>query len=192
LREEFEKAEDAYRAASELECEPHPGPLLRLAQGRVEEACMAIRRLTNATSDRLRRARLLPAHLDIMLAVGDLEDARSARDELRALAQAFDTDVLRAVVAQADGKPGKVRHMVEKFQSMSTVLIEMGQKPLRVLTDVSGEPFRTVIAQAKVEKVEDFFALEQRLMTNETLRKTMADYHELVDRGRREIYRIEI
>ena len=28
-------------------------------------------------------------------------------------------------------------------------------------------------------------------MANESLRKTMADYHDLVDRGRREIYRIE-
>ena len=101
---EFEKAEDAYRAASELGCEPQPGlALLRLAQGRTDAACAAIRRLTSATSDRLRRARLLPAHVEIMLAIGDVEDARRARDELRALAQAFDTDVLRAVVAQADG-----------------------------------------------------------------------------------------
>jgi hypothetical protein len=69
--------------------------------------------------------------------------------------------------------------------------MELGQEPLRVLTDVTGEPFWTVVAEAQVEKVEDFFALEQRLMTNETLRKTMADYPELVDRGRREIYRIE-
>jgi hypothetical protein len=36
-----------------------------------------------------------------------------------------------------------------------------------------------------------FFAVEQDLMTNETLRKTMADYHELVASGRREIYRLE-
>ena len=28
-------------------------------------------------------------------------------------------------------------------------------------------------------------------MANETLRKTMADYHDLVESGRREIYRIE-
>ena len=28
-------------------------------------------------------------------------------------------------------------------------------------------------------------------MGNETLRKTMTDYHDLVDSGRREIYRIE-
>ncbi len=101
---EFAKAEEAYRAASERGVEPQPGlALLRLVQGRNDAACAAIRRLTSATSDRLRRARLLPAHLEIMLAVGDLEDARGARDELHDLAQAFDTDLLRAVVAQADG-----------------------------------------------------------------------------------------
>ena len=54
-------------------------------------------------NDRVRRAFLLPAHLEIMLACGDLEEARRACGELRELAQAFDTDVLRAVVAQADG-----------------------------------------------------------------------------------------
>jgi hypothetical protein len=42
-----------------------------------------------------------------------------------------------------------------------------------------------------VEKIEDFFAIEQRLMGNERRRQTMADYHELVENGRREIYRIE-
>jgi hypothetical protein len=88
-------------------------------------------------------------------------------------------------------KPGQVRKMVEKFQVISTVLKEMGQEPLRVLTDVTGEPFWTIVAEAKVEKIDDFFAIEQGLMANETLRKTMADYHDLVDRGRREIYRIE-
>ena len=88
-------------------------------------------------------------------------------------------------------RPGKVRDMVEKFRSISMALNEMGQEPLRVLTDVAGEPFWTIIAEAKVEKIEDFFAMEQRLMANESLRKAMADYHDLVDRGRREIYRIE-
>ena len=49
-------------------------------------------------------------------------------------------------------KPGKVRQMVEKFRAISTVLKEMGQEPLRVLTDVTGEPFWTIVAEAKVEK----------------------------------------
>ena len=88
-------------------------------------------------------------------------------------------------------KPGKVRQMVEKFRSISTVLTELGQEPLRVLTDVTGEPFWTIVAEARVEKIEDFFAMEQKLTSDETLRTTMADYHDLVDRGRREIYRLE-
>jgi hypothetical protein len=88
-------------------------------------------------------------------------------------------------------KPGKVRQMVEKFKAMSTALTELGHEPLRLLTDVSGEPFWTIIAEVQVPKVDDFFATEQQLMANETLRKTMADYHDLVESGRREIYRIE-
>jgi hypothetical protein len=88
-------------------------------------------------------------------------------------------------------RPGKVRQMVEKFQVLSGVLEGMGQEPLRLLTDVAGEPFWTLVAEARVEKIEDFFAIEQRLMANEALRETMADYHDLVDGGRREIYRVE-
>jgi hypothetical protein len=42
-----------------------------------------------------------------------------------------------------------------------------------------------------VERVEDFLATEEKLMANETIRKAMADYHDLVESGRREIYRIE-
>jgi hypothetical protein len=108
LRGECALAEDAYRAASELGFEPQPGlALLRLAQGRADTACAAIRRLMTATSDRLRRAALLPAHLEIMLASGNLEEARRGCDELRALAHAFDADTLRAVVAQGDGAVAK-------------------------------------------------------------------------------------
>jgi hypothetical protein len=66
--------------------------LLRLAQGRIDAACAASRRLTSATSDRLRRAKLQPAHLEIMLSMGDVKEARAARDALRELAHAFDID----------------------------------------------------------------------------------------------------
>lgn len=87
-------------------------------------------------------------------------------------------------------KPGKARQMVEKLGGISRVLKDMGHEPLRLLTDVTGEPFWTVVAEANVEKIEDFFAMEQRLTANESLRTTMADYHELVENGRREIYRV--
>jgi len=88
-------------------------------------------------------------------------------------------------------KPGKVRQMVEKFRGISTALEDMGHEPLRLLTDVTGEPFWTIVAEAHVEKIDDFFAMEQTLTANENLRKTMADYHDLVEDGRREIYRVE-
>jgi hypothetical protein len=88
-------------------------------------------------------------------------------------------------------KPGMVRPMVEKFHAIARVMKENGQEPLRLLTDVAGESFWTIVAEASVERIEDFFTVEQMLMANETLRKTMADYHDLVASGRREIYRVE-
>jgi hypothetical protein len=88
-------------------------------------------------------------------------------------------------------KPGKVRQMAEKLRQISAVLKDMGQEPMRLLTDVTGEPFWTLVAEAKVEKIDDFFAMEQTLMANPALQKTMADYHDLVASGRREILRIE-
>jgi hypothetical protein len=68
---------------------------------------------------------------------------------------------------------------------------EIGQEPFQLLTDVSGERFRTLVAETKVEHVDDFLAMEQKLMANEGVRKVMAGYHDLVEGGRREIYRIE-
>jgi hypothetical protein len=88
-------------------------------------------------------------------------------------------------------KPGKVRPMVEKFRAISNVLEKLGQKRLRLLTDVTGEPYWTIVAEAEVERIDDFFTFEQKLMEDESLRRTMADYHDLVEGGRREIYRVE-
>ena len=88
-------------------------------------------------------------------------------------------------------KPGKVRQMAEKFRAISHALQEMGHEPMRLLTDVTGEPFWTIVAEARVEKIDDFFAGEQKLTANESVRKVMADYHDLVESGRREIFRVE-
>ena len=88
-------------------------------------------------------------------------------------------------------KPGKVRAMVEKFRGLSSVLKEKGHEPLRLLTDVSGERYWTIVAEATVERIEDFFTLEETLRANEGVSKAMADYHNLVESGRREIFRIE-
>jgi DNA-binding CsgD family transcriptional regulator len=104
LRGQFPAAEEAYRNASRLGWEPQPGlALLRLAQGRTDAACAAIRRVLSAATDRRRRAKLLPAYIEVMLATGDFQEARSASRELEGIAEKFGMDVLRAMAAQARG-----------------------------------------------------------------------------------------
>jgi len=104
LRGEFEAAEDAYRTASRLGCEPQPGlALLRMHQGRTDAASAAIRRVVGAAADPLERARLLPAHVEIMLATGDIEEARCACRDLGEIAEKFGTDILQAMAARAQG-----------------------------------------------------------------------------------------
>ncbi|HEX5795191.1 MAG TPA: hypothetical protein VFY19_05090, partial [Geminicoccaceae bacterium] len=104
LRGEAAAAEEAYRGASRWGRDPQPGlALLRVAQGRTDAAAAAIRRAVSATADRLQRTRLLPAHVEIMLAVGDIQEARGASRELEVIAESLDTGVLGAIAAHARG-----------------------------------------------------------------------------------------
>jgi hypothetical protein len=88
-------------------------------------------------------------------------------------------------------KPGKVRPVIERFRVLSAAVEKTGRPPLRLLTDVSGEPFWTLIAEVSVETIDEFFSVEQALMADESVRNAMAGYHDLVESGRREIYRVE-
>jgi DNA-binding CsgD family transcriptional regulator len=104
LRGEFTAADEAYRIASQRGYEPQPGlALLRMAQGRTDAAAAAIRRVVSATTGQLQRTRLLPAYVEIMLAVGDIEDARGACHELAGIAENLDTAVLGAMASHARG-----------------------------------------------------------------------------------------
>lgn len=104
LRGEVDAAEDAYRSASQLGRDPQPGlALLRLAQGRHEAAASALRRVLGATTDRLKRTTLLPAHIEVTLAAQDLEAARSSCLELEQIAATVDIDVVGAMAAHARG-----------------------------------------------------------------------------------------
>lgn len=104
LRGELAAAEKAYRQASRYGLEPQPGlGLLRLAQGRAEDAAGAIRRILSETSERTRRAELLPAAAEIMVAVGALEEARATCTELEDIAGDFRSTLLDGRVAHAWG-----------------------------------------------------------------------------------------
>jgi DNA-binding CsgD family transcriptional regulator len=104
LRGEFVAAEEAYRDASRNGWEPQPGlAQLRHAQGKRDVALAAIRRAYAETPKPLKRAALLPAQVEIALAAGELDEARTASLELNELAQRYDSAMLDAIVAHAEG-----------------------------------------------------------------------------------------
>jgi len=90
-RGDFASAEEAYRKADELGHDPQPGlALLRLAQGKVDAAATAIKRVLERESpDPLGRARKLPAQVEIALAGGDGRRAREAAEELERIADDY-------------------------------------------------------------------------------------------------------
>jgi DNA-binding NarL/FixJ family response regulator len=131
LRGEFAEAEAAYRAASQAGRDPQPGlALLRLGQGRTDAAAQAIRRVLGSTTDRLQRARMLPASVEVLLAADDVAAARAASDELAAIAAAYDTDVLAALAAHARGMvalaDGNAQEAVEPLRRAFQVWQKVG------------------------------------------------------------------
>lgn len=101
---EFDAAEEAYREASGLGWEPQPGlAQLRLAQGRADAAVASIRRVEGESTEPLKRAGLLPAYVEIMLAVGEIDEARDAYTKLDEIAARYESTMLGAMVAHARG-----------------------------------------------------------------------------------------
>ena len=104
LRGDLVSAEEAYRQASQLGRSPHPGlARLRLAQGQVEAARVAMRGVMDEKHDRATRAALLLAHVEVLLAARDVSGARAAIGELQTMAAEHRAPLLDAVCAQATG-----------------------------------------------------------------------------------------
>jgi DNA-binding CsgD family transcriptional regulator len=104
LRGEFDRAEEAYRQASQSGQMSQPGlALLRLAQGRVDAASGAIRRVVDEVGNRVTRSQVLAAYVEIVLATGDVGAARAAADELSHIAADLGAPLLRAAAAHAQG-----------------------------------------------------------------------------------------
>jgi len=88
-------------------------------------------------------------------------------------------------------KPGKVGALKNKFKELGSVMKGMGLKPFRIMTDVAGAPFWTLILVREYESLDEVPALEAKVMANEKAQAAMAGYHDLVVSGSREIYKLE-
>jgi hypothetical protein len=92
-------------------------------------------------------------------------------------------------------KPGKVRPMVEKFLAMNKLSEKIGMPRMRIMTDFCAEQYWTIVSEMEVKDLSEF----ERMMASpdaseEDLKKfeeLMKGYHDLVDHGKREIYKIE-
>ena len=89
-------------------------------------------------------------------------------------------------------KPGKAGELVKRFKQTQPLMAEMGfTEPQRVMTDTSGERYWTVVSEQPVESLEQYLELSRQTMTDPRVQKIMQGYHEFVESGRREIYKIE-
>ncbi len=92
-------------------------------------------------------------------------------------------------------KPGKVKPMVEKFLAMSRINERAGFGKSRVMTDFAGERYWTIVSEFEVESMSAF----ERMMQgegftdemNKDFEKIMKGYHDLIEYGRREVFKIE-
>jgi hypothetical protein len=92
-------------------------------------------------------------------------------------------------------KPGKVRALVDKFKAMSALSEKVGMPKMRIMTDFCAERYWTVVSELEVPTIEAF----ENMMSNpqgsaedmKRFEKAMEGYHDLVDYGKREIYKIE-
>lgn len=92
-------------------------------------------------------------------------------------------------------KPGKVRPMVEKFVAMSKLGERLGMPRMRVMTDFCAERYWTLVSEMEVS---DLQAFEEMMASPQgsaedmkQFEEIMKGYHDLVDYGKREIYKLE-
>jgi hypothetical protein len=92
-------------------------------------------------------------------------------------------------------KPGKVRPLVEKFVAMDKLSVKSGMPKMKIMTDFSAERYWTVVSEMEVPSLEAF----EKMMSGDGMSEAdgkefetiMKGYHDLVDHGRREIYKLE-
>ena len=92
-------------------------------------------------------------------------------------------------------RPGKVRPLLEKFQAMNRIMAKAGQGSMRLMTDFTGERYWTLVAEFETPGMAEFEKMMQGEGMSEAdtkeFERLMEGYHDLIDSGHREIYRLE-
>ena len=93
-------------------------------------------------------------------------------------------------------KPGKVRPMVEKFIALSKLSERVGMPRMKVMTDFCAEQYWTVVSEMEVEDLQQFAQMmssppQTSAEDMKQFDEVMKGYHDLVDHGKREIYKLE-
>ena len=92
-------------------------------------------------------------------------------------------------------KTGKVRPLVEKFLAMQKASERIGMGRMRIMTDMCAERYWTLVSEMEVPSLkafEDMMAPPNA--SDEDMKefeRIMDGYHDLVDHGKLEIYKIE-
>jgi DNA-binding NarL/FixJ family response regulator len=97
IRGEYDAAEAAYTEAAGYGHPGHPGrALLWLARGRPDAASAAIHRVVAEVQDPVHRSQMLPAAVDVLVGVGEIEEAGALADQLCEFGSAFGCTALHA------------------------------------------------------------------------------------------------
>ena len=92
-------------------------------------------------------------------------------------------------------KPGKVRPLVEKFTAMAKLSGKAGMPRMRIMTDFVADRYWTLVAEMEVASIAEFERMNDNPPVNEEdakeFEKVMKGYPDLVEYGKREIYKIE-
>ena len=92
-------------------------------------------------------------------------------------------------------KPGKVRPMVEMFLAMSKLNEKYGMAKMKVMTDFAAERYWTVVSEFEVASMAELEKMMngqgQPADSMKEFENISKGYHDLIEYGRREIYKIE-
>jgi DNA-binding CsgD family transcriptional regulator len=168
VRGNHEEAERSFRAATERGHRPHPGlALLRLAQGRADEALGAITAALDQTAGQPARAALLAALAEIAAAASRPERATEAATELAALAAEIGSPFLDATAAHATGLAALARGApAEALPPLEEALAIW----LRLPAPYEAARTRVLIAEASTELGDPTRAEDERALARDTFR----------------------